>query len=67
MDRDREAHGGCGFFGTLLLIFVVLKVAGLVTWSWWWVLAPLWGPPLFVLALCAGAYVIGRLKGFPNA
>jgi len=27
----------------LQIVFVVLKLAGAITWSWWWVLAPLWG------------------------
>ena len=22
---------------------IVLKLAGVITWSWWWVLSPLWG------------------------
>lgn len=31
-------------FGTLFLIFLVLKLCGLITWSWWWVTSPLWIP-----------------------
>ena len=31
-----------GFFGLLGLIFIVLKLTGFITWSWVWVLAPLW-------------------------
>ena len=31
-----------GFFGLLL----ILKLAHLVTWSWWWVTSPLWIPLL---------------------
>ena len=27
---------------TLLIVFIVLKVNNLVTWSWWTVLSPLW-------------------------
>jgi len=26
----------------LFLIFLVLKLTGVITWSWWWVTAPLW-------------------------
>ena len=26
----------------LTIIFVVLKLTKLITWSWWWVLSPLW-------------------------
>lgn len=28
----------------LCAVAVVLKLTGLLTWSWWWVLAPLWMP-----------------------
>ena len=27
---------------TLFLIFLVLKLTGHISWSWWWVTAPLW-------------------------
>jgi hypothetical protein len=26
----------------LIIIFVVLRLIGVIHWSWWWVLAPLW-------------------------
>ena len=38
----------------LLLVFVVLKLTetGVVaTWSWWWVLAPIWGVFAAVLVI----------------
>lgn len=33
---------GGTFSGFLTLIFIVLKLTGVITWSWWWVLSPLW-------------------------
>lgn len=27
--------------GVLFLIFLVLKCAGVIAWSWWWVCSPL--------------------------
>lgn len=34
-----------GSFPTLLTIaFIVLKLCNVITWSWLWVLAPLWIP-----------------------
>ena len=27
----------------LFAIFATLKITGQITWSWWWVTAPLWG------------------------
>lgn len=32
------------FFGILTLIFITLKLTGYITWSWWWVLSPVWIP-----------------------
>jgi hypothetical protein len=28
----------------LTLFFILLKLTGLVEWSWWWVFSPLWIP-----------------------
>lgn len=36
------AGGGIGFTGLLTLVFIVLKLCGVINWSWWWVLSPLW-------------------------
>lgn len=30
------------FSTVLTLIFITLKLMGYITWSWWWVLSPLW-------------------------
>ena len=32
------------FAGLLALLFIGLKLAGAIDWSWWWVLSPLWAP-----------------------
>lgn len=29
-------------FSVLLIIFLVLKLTGLISWSWIWVLSPIW-------------------------
>lgn len=35
-----------GSLGTTLLLiaFIVLKLTNVISWSWWWVLSPLWIP-----------------------
>ena len=33
------------------LIFLVLKLCGVITWSWWWVTAPIWMPTCIALTL----------------
>ena len=27
---------------TIFIVFLILKLAGLVTWSWFWIASPLW-------------------------
>jgi len=34
--------GGIGFAGALTIVFIGLKLANIITWSWLWVLSPLW-------------------------
>lgn len=46
---QKTASTGFPFFGILSLIFITLKLCNIITWSWWWVLAPLWEP--FVIGL----------------
>jgi hypothetical protein len=33
---------GIGFCGLLTIVFIVLKLIGYISWSWFWVLSPLW-------------------------
>lgn len=44
-------EGGMGFCMVLFLIFLTLKLLGKITWSWWWVTAPLWAFPVLMLAI----------------
>lgn len=50
--KATQTSGGVGFTGLLAIVFITLKLTGVITWSWWWVLAPLWiGTALVVLLL----------------
>ena len=40
----------------LFAVFLVLKLTGVVDWSWWWVTSPLW---LAVLATAAVLILVG--------
>lgn len=40
-----------GFFPLMFLMFMGLKLAGCITWPWIWILAPLWGPFIFILVI----------------
>lgn len=51
-----SSSGGIGFFGLLFIVFVTLKLTNVITWSWWWVTAPLWGSWILIILLliCVG-------------
>jgi len=44
----------------LLIAFIVLKLTGVINWSWVWVLAPFWIPLLIVVALVLTASIRRR-------
>jgi hypothetical protein len=46
-----SVNGGISIMGLLGLIFIVLKLVGVITWSWVWVLAPFWIPVAFFVVL----------------
>ena len=54
MSEKTTAAGGVSFFGLLGIAFIVLKLTGVISWPWVWVLAPVWAP----LALSAVLIVL---------
>ena len=58
---DINVNGGIGLPGVLFIVFLVLKLVGTISWSWWWVTAPLWGGFAIFLAVGIIAIVIGIL------
>ena len=44
MADNGTANGGLGFSGALAIMLIGLKVAGVITLPWVWVLSPIWIP-----------------------
>ena len=61
MDK-RVKSGGMGFVSVLVLIFIVLKLTGLIDWSWVWVLYPVWIPGLLFALVFVIILIGGRLR-----
>lgn len=40
MDKNSRSTG-LGLTSVLTIIFVVLKLVGVIDWSWWWVFCPI--------------------------
>ena len=58
---ENKTNGdGIGFLGLLTILFIGLKLCGQVTWSWLWVLCPLWIIPA-VFGSVALAYLIAAM------
>ena len=41
-NKTTVTKSGVGFMDLLLLVNIILKLCGVITWSWWVVLWPLW-------------------------
>lgn len=54
----KTSYNGPGFFTLLGVLFIGLKLAGIISWSWWLVLAPLWAPLVLVLLFVAVILII---------
>lgn len=53
MSNNTTQSSGIGFGGLLLLSFIILKLTKVITWSWIWVLSPLWIPVSIALVVIA--------------
>ncbi len=48
---ENKKSSGVSFLGLLGLMFIGLKLGGVIDWSWWWVTSPLWGVAVLLLIL----------------
>jgi membrane protein YdbS with pleckstrin-like domain len=39
------------------IALIVLKLTGVITWSWWWVLSPMWISATFLALLASGLII----------
>ena len=46
-------RNGLTLADVLLVVFIILKLCGVVNWSWWWVLSPIWISAIIVFVLYA--------------
>ena len=49
MHKEKEVKTvGLGFADALTLLFIALKLCGVINWGWIWVLSPIWISILFL-------------------
>lgn len=42
----------------LFIVFLILKLTETITWSWWWVTAPLWFPFALLVAFFVIVFLV---------
>ena len=67
MSRESARNGGIGVIGALGVMFVGLKLAGIIDWSWWWVTLPFWGGLALLLALLVVIALVASAQGIITA
>lgn len=61
-EKSRKVTSTGFSFGTVLFfVFLILKLTKTITWSWWWVTAPLWGGLAIVIAFLILAVIIAAI------
>lgn len=56
-NKTEVTVNGIGFVGLLQIVFIVLKLCKVITWTWLWVLSPIW----MYAALITGIFIIGLI------
>lgn len=41
-DTKIQPQAGTNIFTVVGVVFIILKLTGVIDWSWWWVLSPFW-------------------------
>ena len=60
--NNKTKQGGLGIVSVLTIIFIVLKLLGVIKWSWMWVLSPLWISAVIVVVVFSVILIGGRIK-----
>ena len=61
--KDKNVrNSGMVFISVLTLIFIVLKLTNNISWSWIWVLSPIWISIILMILIFGIILVAGRIK-----
>ena len=60
--NNKAKQGGLGIVSVLTIVFIVLKLLGVIKWSWIWALSPIWISAVIVVAVFSVILIGGRIK-----
>lgn len=58
MANNNNSSSGIGFMLILFIVFLVLKLCKVITWSWWLVTLPLWGGLVLLMIIFVIAAIL---------
>lgn len=64
-NRSSATGGGLSILGVVEIVFIILKLLGIINWSWWIVLIPLWidlGITLLVILFIIVAIIMANKR-----
>ena len=50
------------FIALLALVLITLRLCGVIAWSWWWVLSPIWIPVLTEIVSAIVVFAVFIIK-----
>ena len=62
MENNPKSLISITFTEALMLVFIVLKLCGVINWSWWIILIPLWVPIALIILVFALIIIIRYFK-----
>lgn len=48
---ERTTSAGVSVVGVITIVFVILKLVGVISWKWVWVFSPIWLSAAFVVGI----------------
>lgn len=48
---NNSGRGGVSICTVVGIVFIILKLVGVITWSWLWVLCPFWIPIVILILI----------------
>ena len=60
--NTKTKQGGLGIVSILTIVFIVLKLSGVIKWHWIWVLSPIWISTVIMVAVFSVILIGGRIK-----
>lgn len=58
-----NSSAGIGITGVLGIVFIVLKLVGVINWPWVWVLSPFWIGILLWIVFVIIILIVLKIKG----